>query len=35
LQRETDLLHVTVMRVEDELIAAHIGMRSRNTVLAG
>jgi CelD/BcsL family acetyltransferase involved in cellulose biosynthesis/RimJ/RimL family protein N-acetyltransferase len=35
LQRETDLLHVTVMRVDDELIAAHIGMRSRNTVLAG
>jgi CelD/BcsL family acetyltransferase involved in cellulose biosynthesis/RimJ/RimL family protein N-acetyltransferase len=35
MQRETDLLHVTVMRVEDELIAAHIGLRSRNTVLAG
>jgi len=35
LQRETDLLHVTVMRVDDELLAAHIGMRSRNTVLVG
>ena len=35
LQRETDLLHVTAMRVDDELVAAHIGVRSRNTVLVG
>src|SRR5215471_8704052 len=35
LQRETDLLHVTVMRVDDELIAAHIGMRTENMVMAG
>jgi CelD/BcsL family acetyltransferase involved in cellulose biosynthesis/predicted acetyltransferase len=35
LQRETDLLHVTAMRVEDELVAAHVGIRSRNTVLVG
>jgi CelD/BcsL family acetyltransferase involved in cellulose biosynthesis/RimJ/RimL family protein N-acetyltransferase len=35
LQRETDLLHVTAMRVDDELVAAHVGFRSRNTVLVG
>ena len=35
LQRETDLLHVTAMRVDDELVAAHVGLRSRNTVLVG
>ena len=35
LKRETDLLHVTAMRVDDELVAAHIGMRSGNTVLVG
>ena len=35
LQRETDLLHVTVMRVEDELIAAHIGLRTEKMVMAG
>ena len=35
LQRETNLLHVTAMRVDDELIAAHIGFCSRNTVLVG
>src|SRR5215470_1548145 len=35
LQRETDLLHVTAMRVDDELVAAHVGIRSRNTVLVG
>jgi len=35
LQCETDLLHVTALRVDDELVAAHIGVRSRNTVLVG
>lgn len=35
LQRETDLLHTTVMRVDDEVVAAHIGVRDRNTVLVG
>jgi CelD/BcsL family acetyltransferase involved in cellulose biosynthesis/RimJ/RimL family protein N-acetyltransferase len=35
LQRETDLLHVTVMRVDDELIAAHIGTRTENMLMAG
>ncbi len=35
LQRETDLLHVTAMRVDDELVAAHVGIRSRDTVLIG
>ena len=35
LQRETDLLHTTVMRVDDQVIAAHIGLRDRNTVLVG
>jgi RimJ/RimL family protein N-acetyltransferase len=33
LKRETDLLHATAMRVDDRLIAAHVGIRSRNTVL--
>jgi CelD/BcsL family acetyltransferase involved in cellulose biosynthesis/RimJ/RimL family protein N-acetyltransferase len=33
LKRETDLLDVTVMRADDTLIAAHVGIRSRNTVL--
>ena len=33
LKRETDLLHVTVMRVDGRLIAAHVGIRSRNTIL--
>jgi CelD/BcsL family acetyltransferase involved in cellulose biosynthesis/RimJ/RimL family protein N-acetyltransferase len=35
LKRETDLLHVTVMRADDTLIAAHVGFRSRDTVLVG
>ncbi len=35
LQRETDLLHVTALRVDDELVAAHVGFCSRNTVLVG
>jgi CelD/BcsL family acetyltransferase involved in cellulose biosynthesis/RimJ/RimL family protein N-acetyltransferase len=35
LQRQTDLLHVTAMRLDDELIAAHVGLRSGNTVLVG
>jgi CelD/BcsL family acetyltransferase involved in cellulose biosynthesis/RimJ/RimL family protein N-acetyltransferase len=35
LQRRTDLLHVTALRLDDELIAAHVGFRSRNTVLVG
>src|SRR5204862_461655 len=33
--RPLQLLHVTAMRVDDELVAAHIGVRSRNTVLVG
>ncbi|MGH7305368.1 MAG: GNAT family N-acetyltransferase [Candidatus Rokuibacteriota bacterium] len=35
LRRETDLLHVTALRVDDELVAAHVGLCSRNTVLVG